>query len=487
MSRKYVKQINNLDFVYPNNFTAEYDLEIIHDINDNCVSGNVTVFSATTVSSTGITFNIQGNWSLNSAQPYIDIDGGFLSVASIHMMGPSQSYYRPWRLVENIVSTGLTNTYVSFNQNFTVLPSDLGVTGFTYGTYYSEIRMIGKKCVYPICFPLDISAPAPTPTPTLTPTPTPTGSATPTPTPTPTPSSPCYCFPIVVTGTTSGEGTIASIDYNDCFGTLTVRNFTIGPGTYYQCIQVVGGVIQYFASTGIDVSYLVVPGVGNCNTGYECSGFDPAGTPTPTPTPTLTPTPTPTATVTPTPTPTTTVAPEDCDCYCVTYDPNDLPNDLYVRYTVCGTSSVETELISALESVDNLDGTFTSCICVKQGGSYATPVCVQGGLEIVCPAGISWVQGSSCSTYVTCLPTQYVEFTGCGRGNDENEACNDATANSRTFYSNCDTFSFGTGCYVYTDTSGTALTGYTNIFMNGANWDISPVTGLVTASSAIQC
>jgi len=311
MSRKYVKQINNLDFVYPNNFTAEYDLEIIHDINDNCVSGNVTVFSATTVSSTGITFNIQGNWSLNGAEPYIDIDGGFLSVASIHMMGPSQSYYRPWRLVENITSTGLTNTYVAFNQNFTVLPSDLGLTGFTYGTYYSEIRMIGKKCVYPICFPLNISAPAPTPTPTLTPTPTPTGSATPTPTPTPTPSSPCYCFPIVVTGTTSGEGTIASIDYNDCFGTLTVRNFTVGPGTYYQCIQVVGGVIQYFASTGIDVSYLVVPGVGNCNTGYSCTGFDPAGTPTPTPTPTLTPTPTPTSTgptATPTPTPTPTVS-----------------------------------------------------------------------------------------------------------------------------------------------------------------------------------
>jgi hypothetical protein len=41
---------------------------------------------------------------------------------------------------------------------------------------------------------------------------------------------------------------------------------------------------------------------------------------------------------------------------------------------------------------------------VKQGGAYATPVCVQGGLEIVCPVGITWVQGGNCSSYITCLP-----------------------------------------------------------------------------------
>jgi hypothetical protein len=200
MSRKYIAQVDSLDFVYPNNFTAEYDLEIVHDINNNCVSGVTTVFSATTINSTGITFNIQGSWSLNGAEPYININGGFLSLASIHMMGPTQSYYRPWRLVDNISSTGLTNTNVSFNENFTVLPSYLGLTGFTSGTYYFEVRMIGKKCVYPICviLPITVIAPTPTPTPTNTPTvtptptatsgltPTPTATGTPTPTPTPT-------------------------------------------------------------------------------------------------------------------------------------------------------------------------------------------------------------------------------------------------------------------------------------------------------------
>jgi hypothetical protein len=377
MSRKYIPQRDSLDFVYPNNFTAEYDLEIIHDINDNCVSGNVTVFSATTINLTGITFNIQGDWSLNSAEPYVDIDGGFLSVASIHMMGPTQSYYRPWRLVHNIVSTGLTNTYISINENFTVLPSDLGLTGFTSGTYYSEVRMIGKKCVYPICvtLPITVSPPptsTPTPTPTNTATPTPTPSAclnnvqinvisetadiqytrccgeiatlffpttgintifdcmlngsfitlsgtafqqggsgtacncpTPTPTPTPTvaPVGQCYCFPIVVTGTTipgPEGGTIATLQYNDCFGVLTARSFTTGPGTYYQCIQVISSVVQYdpVGTTGIDQSYLTLTYLtGNCNTGYVCSGYVPSGsTPTPTPTVTSTPTPTPTPT-----------------------------------------------------------------------------------------------------------------------------------------------------------------------------------------------
>jgi hypothetical protein len=196
MSRKYIAQVDSLDFVYPNNFTAEYDLEIVHDINNNCVSGVTTVFSATTINSTGITFNIQGSWSLNGAEPYVNINGGFLSLASIHMMGPTQSYYRPWRLVDNISSTGLTNTNVSFNENFTVLPSYLGLTGFTTGTYYFEVRMIGKKCVYPICviLPITVSPPSsPTPTPTNTPTPTVTPTSTPgltsTPTPTPTPTA----------------------------------------------------------------------------------------------------------------------------------------------------------------------------------------------------------------------------------------------------------------------------------------------------------
>jgi len=261
--------------------------------------------------------------------------------------------------------------------------------------------------------------PTPTPTPTPTgPTSTPTPTPTSTPTPTATPSNPCYCFPIVVTGSTLPPpegGVIATLDYNDCNGVRTARAFTVGPGTYYQCIQVVSSVVQWFpeGTEGIDTSYLTLTYLeGNCNTGYVCTGYTPSVTPTPTPTgtptptptstpvePTNTPTPTPTSTPTSTPTPTPTVEPDECLCYCYTYET--VPNDLYVRYAVCGTASTETELINSLITVDNGDGTYTACICVRQGGAYQVPVCVQGGIEVTCPD--TWIQGGSCTSAPTCF------------------------------------------------------------------------------------
>jgi len=211
-----------------------------------------------------------------------------------------------------------------------------------------------------------------------------------------------------VTGTTipgPEGGTIATLQYNDCFGVLTARAFSVGPGTYYQCIQVISSVVQYdpVGTTGIDQSYLTLTYLtGNCNTGYVCTGFDPAVTPTPTPTSTSTPTPTPTAGgPTPTPTPTST--------------PTSTP----------------------------------------------TPTPTAGGLTA---------------------------FSGCGYGSSVAAACNDAGINARTLFSNCDAGSFGVGCVVYVDAGGnTILTGYTNIFMNSACWDINSSTGVVTAFSSVQC
>jgi hypothetical protein len=78
------------------------------------------------------------------------------------------------------------------------------------------------------------------------------------------------------------------------------------------------------------------------------------------------------------------------------------------------------------------------------------------------------------------------EYTGCGRGSSVASACSDAS-NNRTFYSNCTTGTFGVGCYVYVDTFPNPLTGYNNVFMNGATWDISSVTGIITAYSSEQC
>jgi hypothetical protein len=79
------------------------------------------------------------------------------------------------------------------------------------------------------------------------------------------------------------------------------------------------------------------------------------------------------------------------------------------------------------------------------------------------------------------------EYTGCGYGSTVSEACSD-TYNNRTLYSDCDTFAFGVGCTIYVDSGGnTPLTSYTNVFMNGANWDVNQFTGVVTAYSSIQC
>ena len=62
MSNQYIPQINNQNFVYPNYELAEYDVDIIHDINNNSVSGFVTSFSAQTVTSTIISIGYAGFW-----------------------------------------------------------------------------------------------------------------------------------------------------------------------------------------------------------------------------------------------------------------------------------------------------------------------------------------------------------------------------------------------------------------------------------------
>jgi hypothetical protein len=127
-------------------------------------------------------------------------------------------------------------------------------------------------------------------------------------TPTPTPSSPCYCYDIVVTGTTGSEGGGGGqIEYNNCFGELIGSIYTRGPAVYKLCIQRIGGVVQYDPSRtyGIDQSYLIGVGNGNCNNGFPCGTNT---TPIPIPI-SPTPTPLPTATQLPTATPVPTALP----------------------------------------------------------------------------------------------------------------------------------------------------------------------------------
>ena len=249
--------------------------------------------------------------------------------------------------------------------SFILAPSYFGLTSFSSGTYFFEFRFIAEKCLYKICTSVTVNMPTPTPTPT--PSPTPGG-----PTPTPAPVGQCYCYEVQVTGTTGGEGgIIATLDYNDCYAVRTGRAFTIGPGTYKVCIQTVGGVVQWFpeGTYGIDTSNLLIPGVGNCNTGYSCSGYVPAGTPTPTPT--ATPTPTPGG---PTPTPT----PPPCHYFSV--------NGVYNA----GTSQWEVDV-----AYQYCNGTGTSYI-YSSFAPISWSDCARDGTVVV-NTGTGLAYGASCS------------------------------------------------------------------------------------------
>jgi hypothetical protein len=152
-------------------------------------------------------------------------------------------------------------------------------------------------------------------------------------------------------------------------------------------------------------------------TGTVCPGLTPTATHTPTntatPTRTLPATPTPTETLQPTPTMTPTPSPTPvitgCLCFSTTYET--IPEGLQVRWRDCTTGTVLTQDISTLLQRDNLDGTYTSFICVEQGLSYATPVCVSGGVEVTCDP-LTWVEGGMCSDSVDCDidPNDCIEY-----------------------------------------------------------------------------
>ena len=207
MSRKYIGQVDNHNFVYPNYEMAEYDVEIVHDINNNCITGTITSFSAVTFSSTGITFTYSGSYNFNGSEPF---KGAFSSpninapYLSVHCQVPGNTYMNTWRVVDtrsvNYTPPTLPTSGSWVGDTFTIIPSMFGLTSFTNGVYFFDFRFIAEKCIYKICTSLSLSVVTPTPTPTITTTPTitptPGLSATPTPTvtstagltPTPTPT-----------------------------------------------------------------------------------------------------------------------------------------------------------------------------------------------------------------------------------------------------------------------------------------------------------
>lgn len=236
MSKKYIKQIDNQNFVFPNNNLAEYDIEIIHDLNNNSVSGDINTFTTTAVGG-NIQFSFNYNWYKNNAEPYIDASGE-LHILSVHMLEPSRTYYKPWRCVTGVTTSNIGISTTGGTVNCTVTPSMMGIVSFGSGTYSFEVRMIGKRAIYPLCntSTLNPPTPTPTPTPTITPSPTPTTTVEPpTPTPTPTPTGGPYYYTGLICGGSIVEYFYSNTDLGDNPGVVYAYSATAG-GTY-QCFD----------------------------------------------------------------------------------------------------------------------------------------------------------------------------------------------------------------------------------------------------------
>ncbi len=103
---------------------------------------------------------------------------------------------------------------------------------------------------------------------------------------------------------------------------------------------------------------------------------------------------------TPTPTPTPMPAGK---CYSLTY--STIPSDLAVRWMDFEDDTLTTSLIQNLASMDNGNGTYTTYLCVKQGGSYATPVCVSPGItgiEVSCDPYLWSTDDCTCTSAGPC-------------------------------------------------------------------------------------
>ena len=157
MSTRYIPQLNETNFVFPNYEISEYDVDIIHSLNENSISGTVTNFIVSgTPRSTGITITHDYTWSQNGALTYITPINN-MRLLSVHALAPSQIYYKPWRLVDvlNVVSP-YSSSYSGSN-TIVLTPANLGLSALTSGTYYFEVRFIGLKSIFPVCQTLQIS------------------------------------------------------------------------------------------------------------------------------------------------------------------------------------------------------------------------------------------------------------------------------------------------------------------------------------------
>lgn len=137
-------------------------------------------------------------------------------------------------------------------------------------------------------------------------------------------------------------------------------------------------------------------------------------------------------------------------------------------YTAGGTLAANTVWVRLKAGLSN--GGYNSELIALSGGGATT-------VNVTC-SGIVYSSGS---------PTIFA-YPSSGYGNSESEACSMASTGLTTLTSTSDSSTFGPGSVVFTNPAGSVLlTGYTHIFMNGANWDLDPVYGVVIAYSLTQC
>jgi hypothetical protein len=291
-----------------------------------------------------------------------------------------------------------------------------------------------------VCFAFNYATPTPTPTPTSTPTPTPT--VTPTPTPTPTVTVIDYFY-----------YAIKKYDCeNDC---AYVSPDLVGRST--TSLSTIDGMYRKIGSFVYQVQTLITPDPMSFDIDLDSATFTDLDC-------------------------TTACAGGDCDCY--EYDveissldtnaatgntgPNAIYNDnIIINYTDCEGNPTE-----------SLSGSGTAIVCADSTFGVSLTY-FSDNLENLS------IYSSASQTETSCCPPEYFQFIDCGRGIDDGEACSVAVINNRTFYSDCDII--GGGCYVYVDTLGTPLTGYTHLFMAGSNWYINSFTGQITGYSLVQC
>lgn len=85
--------------------------------------------------------------------------------------------------------------------------------------------------------------------------------------------------------------------------------------------------------------------------------------------------------------------------------------------------------------------------------------------------------------YTLCAGQTAYSFGNCGKGSSISAACSDATANNRTFYSECSVLSAGCSLFNNSNLTNPVTEPYT---FADANWDMDG-NGVITAYSSVQC